>query len=433
MVKKMKVPIKIQNKRTVLICLIFLVIVIVSNSSAANNLTINSSNADDYKNLIDNYDGTDIIFEDVEIKNFSYYFNKKVNITGKNATLNNDGTKNIFVFSQGSSGSNVENLALTKSHIAISLQNVLDFTIKNVFIENANREGMSISKSKNINLINNTIQYSTPGNNYGVGLWMTDVNNVSIINNKLNHNGRYGLQVVGGNNLTVENSTFSNNSHTFGTNVWFQSVNGLNFSGNNVTLADGGFVGSGVSVRRGTGLSLDLYNKNVNIFNNNFSDNGIHGITVGGTNKENINIYDNIINHNGRFSNLGYGININPGAIATIYNNTLANNPIGIFLNGVNSSIYNNTIMNTTISFTGSSLFDIALIDGGITIGKNALNNEIFNNSLFKNIDGIMVIGGTNNTIKNNNISDNKYNGIYSSSNETTILNNLITNNYTQE
>ncbi|RBQ24504.1 hypothetical protein ALNOE001_01590 [Candidatus Methanobinarius endosymbioticus] len=62
---------------------LFLFIISLSNVSAADNLTINSTNGNDWKNLIDNYNGTDIIFEDVEINNFSYSFNKKLKLQVK--------------------------------------------------------------------------------------------------------------------------------------------------------------------------------------------------------------------------------------------------------------------------------------------------------------------------------------------------------------
>lgn len=76
----------------VLICLLFI------NTASASSLIINSTNGNNYKNLIDNFNGTDIKFEDVEIDDFSYEFTKKVNITGKNATLKNDGSKKFICF-----------------------------------------------------------------------------------------------------------------------------------------------------------------------------------------------------------------------------------------------------------------------------------------------------------------------------------------------
>lgn len=403
----------------VLICLLFI------NTASASSLIINSTNGNNYKNLIDNFNGTDIKFEDVEIDDFSYEFTKKVNITGKNATLKNDGSKNLFVFSGGSNGGSISDLYLSKSYIAITVRDVSGFTLKNLKIEHANREGMSIYRSSNIKLYNNTVKYSTTGNNYGVEIWMETVTNVSIVNNNINHNNRYGLQVGGGNNISVLNNNISNNTHKFGTNAWFNGVNGLIIIGNNITSANGAFV-TFPNVRRGSGLSLDGNDKNVLIANNNISNNGLHGITMGDRTNVNITICNNIINNNGKFISLGYGIHVKSQSTTTLCNNTIIGNPIGIYLNGgLNNKIYNNFVSNSAVSFLGLS----GIITGAISIGNNAANNIIYNNSIIRSNNGIHSLNGRNNTIENNIISNNAEHGINVDGGSVIIVNNNINNN----
>ncbi|RBQ24506.1 hypothetical protein ALNOE001_01610 [Candidatus Methanobinarius endosymbioticus] len=167
---------------------------------------------------------------------------------------------------------------------------------------------------------------------YGI----TNTNNLVMKNSIIRSNGRHGLQVATGSNITIANNTVSENALTHGTNLWFQRVNGLYVHGNNVTLGEGGYIDSNTSCE--TGIAIDVYNSNVYIYNNS-SDNGIHGITVGGTNNNNINIYSNSINSNGKFLTAGYGINVNSGAGISIYNNLMLKNPVTIYLTSSNCAI----------------------------------------------------------------------------------------------
>lgn len=61
----------------VLICLLFI------NTASASSLIINSTNGNNYKNLIDNFNGTDIKFEDVEIDDFPMSLLKKLTLLEK--------------------------------------------------------------------------------------------------------------------------------------------------------------------------------------------------------------------------------------------------------------------------------------------------------------------------------------------------------------
>ncbi|RBQ24505.1 hypothetical protein ALNOE001_01600 [Candidatus Methanobinarius endosymbioticus] len=74
--------------------------------------------------------------------------------------MKNDGTKSLFVFNSNSNGGSISGLNLGKSSNGITLQGVTNFTIRDLLIENASGEGISIISSNYIDLINNTIQYN---------------------------------------------------------------------------------------------------------------------------------------------------------------------------------------------------------------------------------------------------------------------------------
>lgn len=266
--------------------------------------------------------------------------------------------------------------------------------------------------NSNVTILNNYIYYSEYGiYNGGNGNYAT------IKDNDVVSNTQYGIYSF----ATISNVTIENN-YIFGTTVSAISVNGPKIHVINNTLEYFGQVGIVVS---GTNSVDGLVTRN--ILQASSTINYHKGIYI--YNKAN----NNLVFNNTIYNCDQYGLYIWDAVSNQIYNNTLINNGVGIYVysanyNNVSSNIVYSTnyISNTGIKldtvqhglFIGNKLFNLST---GIDSVQNIVNASIYDNFLYSVGTGIKV--KDNNRVINNTIS-----GAGTSISVTSISNQIINN-----
>jgi parallel beta-helix repeat protein len=162
------------------------------------------------------------------------------------------------------------------------------------------------------------------------------------------------------------------------------------------------------------GNGIHLYdaassNKNIVISSNQVTNAGQSGLYATGSNAlySNLNISNNVFNVNGL-----HGLFFSTIHGSTIAGNQLASNTSdGIQLNG-----YNNTVTNNVVSYSGAR--GIYVTGGANTIGNNI--------SIHNTLTGILVFSSTYNSVTGNNLQDNLQGGINLNSSN----NNIVSGNF---
>lgn len=390
-----------------------------------------------------------------------------------NITIKNFGK--ISNFSYGIYLNTAANLSVTNNTLINNNYGIYSDDINNSLFKNNNlllsSTGIQITGYKN-NITNNSISNST---NSAIYFEENSVSENNTINyNSLSYNG-YGLYLTSYRTIINYNNFTHNNYGVYANNLYTSTVNGTNISYND-------FADNGYNFYKSTN-SLGLITLENNWWNTN--DCGIIVQNISETNNLVFANIDPFLNGsytngnstacpnqycnmqlfgsktlNGNLNCSGRGITIGPGNLTldclgyningsnsdsgiffgTIYsgggpayrgNVTIKNCHINNFLRGIYSTYTHNvTVVNNTISGVGTGIL--------LSVGSNQqiINNTIFNtngtDSGFptENIGGgIAIAYSAYNQITNNNLSNNRYAGIWEYSSYSSYQNNYLFNN----
>jgi len=244
----------------------------------------------------------------------------------------------------------------------------------------------------------NTISENTIYANNRTGIFIKTSSNDNLIFNNIISNNMYGIIIESSSNNTI----LSNN-------IYLNSNNGIQLNNSDFNILE-----NNTLQNNNDGIYLHSLSNNNSINQNHLIDNNQHGIMIE-------NSYNSIIHFNRIENNPIYGILLNCDK-GTVTKNTIANNGIGLFINGHNNTIYNNNIRNNT----GNGIFVGGLLSSPV-IGTNIINNSIINNNDF----GICLCLSNNGIVSNNIIKENNGYGIHfiSSNNNLLFSNNIMNNN----
>jgi len=332
-----------------------------------------------------------------------------------------------------------------------------NFTIYNNSFWNVGRHGIRVIDSREVSIINNTIDRSTPTSTYH-GIYIEAlsgssdyVKNYDIRNNSISKH-KYAIYLYGINfnyiddyisNSTIENNNISTNDYgvycsyvdniTIGSNIITnQNYAGIYFynhiyfstvKNNNISSNKYGFEGY-------------WYVENITISNNSFYNNDRYAIWFQDSN--NGTIYNNTFHNNGNvpfrtysaiyIKAFDWGIGAFGGPVEDydIYNNSFDYD--GSMINLIGGSSNNKIVRNIDV-YNNTATY----IEGdGISLYR-AVSCDIYNNSLTNNATLALTwglpldIGTNNNTIRNNTFQDFEV-GVYLR--EENVVWNTIYNNY---
>ena len=314
-------------------------------------------------------------------------------------------------------------------------------TIKNMIIDNCNRNGISVTHADNVLIDNCTIKNNnslapksgidvetnpasgdlpnskvtnviirncnvSDNGNFGIGIFY-NVRNVEILNCTTENNTTQGIVISGHSgdkgkvyDARVEDCYCKNNVRA-GIEVNYSSrvnVNKCELIENNYglyTVLTEGFDIDNNYISNNTSDAIHIVNgKNFNIKNNRL-DYNLSGVYVKAGNSSNILTSGNIIHNNS-----GDGIYVNGGIDCRVYNNIIHNNSARgvIIMNCNNLNIYKNTLYNnvaTGILIQGGDSHTNNIIDGNY-----CYDNGVYTNSTYKN--NIQIHSGNRTIVRDN-------------------------------
>ncbi|TFG11263.1 MAG: hypothetical protein EU535_07455 [Promethearchaeota archaeon] len=328
----------------------------------------------------------------------------------ENVTINADPTENAIWIQDSNGYFRINNCTLLGSSAqrGIRFDDVVHGAIENCEIQLFSF-GITFDNVNHTRVMHDNIHHNTVEGGY-----ILDSNyNLFSQNNLTNHNGA-GLApaiYLGSdscwNNFTenrltnnkrglymVDNSNFN---HFKNNEVMDNTQNGIEASGVDHNL----FYNNSITRNAIHGIQL-IYSSNHNdVISNYFLDNG-PGVSM----MENAS--GNYIEDN-HFEGNNFGIYIY-GLGTETSENIIQNNQIhdsnlyGIYLWGNGKKVYNNTIQGNFIQNSG---------DYGIYFRSNVTSNRIIGNTIYKNLQGIRINLGQNNTISNNILKSNTELGIF--------------------
>ena len=338
------------------------------------------------------------------LDNVTYFFTGNINdtiVVERNNTVI-DGVGHIVIGTGSGSG--------------VYLSGIGNVTIKNMQVRSFSY-GIYISESSNINVTGNTI---TDNGVHGIYFYSCSGNNY-IFENNITVNGENGIELryslnssIYGNNIvdneagiyiisSTHNQVYGNNvtdngGMQVGGGIWLDRADFNTISGNNITAStwhsvqlerasNNSIIGNEIVAGTNRALYVDYYSNYNNITGNNIIDN-YKGVEVGGSSHYNI-ISGNNITLNGE------GIYARYSDYNSIFGNNITDNGSGIALSGPsnNNSIYGNTITNS---------------GNGITLGSS--NNSIYGNIIADGNAGISIQHSSNNMLRDNTMTNNRYN-----------------------
>jgi nitrous oxidase accessory protein len=208
-----------KKTKTVLICLIFLIM------NMSSNLFIESVKAEEtdqiyyvpddgaLQNLINTSQDNDTIQINESMKLSSFIIiNKSITVQGKNDELIHINGSNEFGFNINVTNVTVRNLTIHNCSTAITIENstnsLENITLDNITIQNCSQHGISISNTTLSNITNLTIINCTQ-----TGIYLQNSSNMTITENHINQTSNTGINITSdSNNNTIKNNTFHNNS-----------------------------------------------------------------------------------------------------------------------------------------------------------------------------------------------------------------------------
>lgn len=298
-------------------------------------------------------------------------------------TISNASAVNASAVSvQGVNNFTVKNGKIVNSSQPIFINGSTNVSVVNISLVNASSQGIYIFDADKVSVINNDLNVTPIGSNYGLNL--QNVTNASVKNNLVYNFGGVGIATTSG---SGDNFTMINNSVSFGNNYGiYTPSSGINITNNTVFNITGG---SGIFI---VTLTTDLVESN-EIYNNQI------GIDVS-TDRNSVirgnNIHDNSL----------YGIRVFSSPNFTALNNNLTSNNVSIYLrNSDNVSLFNNSYVNSKIA-NELELSNFTLINLTTSQHGNVPMDIYFNNSCNGNIwNGDVAYVYNENTLCKNNLT----------------------------
>ncbi|GEM_PF-6700034 len=337
----------------------------------------------------------------------------------------------------------IYNNIITNQGRGINIEATSNATIEKNTITNNYQEGLRLVDITRNPLVNNTIKDNNISNNLYAGLWLEEGLNTTITNNTINRNGFDGIYLFATKNSTINNNKACNNTIWMPNSEDYQCyLNGTGNTGSgntfgtveqctdiNVTYAPCPVISRCVITLSQAGtytldsniFATDWMNPCITIAAPNVTiDCQGHSITGYSSND---GIYSNqkfttIKNCTISLSSASDGISLVDANNAYIFNNVLNGQDRGISMTGVSfATIQKNTMANN-------------YSEGIRIIPNSGWQSKIFNNSILDNnisnnfYNGIYVASLVRGTITNNTVNGNGFDGIHLLDSTTSVINN---------
>jgi parallel beta-helix repeat protein len=377
----------------------------------------------------------------------------------------------------------VKNCIITNFSNGISISNSALNIVADNTIDTMSNYGISFGLNTNRSTITNNVLEDAPN-----GIYVQSCGGDYIINNTVYTSSNIGIYLDGANNNVLDDNTVYNSQHgvyastnamsnTLQNNNLSNNTNGIYFS----TASNNNIIGNTIDSNSNTGIYFETATDNI-ILGNNITNTGVDGIYTVRSTGNNISenyIYNSISdsgiwldddsNNNHVFDNIlvsgVYGICV-WGSASTVDFNTVDNNDVSYFNDGIdvyaanNNTVTENIVLNCTSgigidngfdnNITKNTVYnmssDCAYITssetnnfisntlyecGDYCINVGSSNNNIIKKNIMHNCDGygLYISSSSNNTAEDNNIYDNVAGGIYNYDGNNTFVKNIITNN----
>ncbi|HHF56514.1 MAG TPA: hypothetical protein ENL42_06350, partial [Thermoplasmatales archaeon] len=247
--------------------------------------------------------------------------------------------------------------------------------------------------------LGNTIRYNDISSNDG-GIYLYQTSLTTVRDNTIHNNGNFGgVYMESGRQNVIEWNTIENNSG-----------NGIHL----ISSTNKNEIEYNTIRNNSNGIWLEISNSNI-LLNNTISNNSNDGVVCTDFS------HSNTLRENTIYSNR-YGVNLQNSSNNGIIYNTIEQNQRGMyFISSSNNVLQSNTICNNT--------------GDGIRMASSSDNNIIASCTTQNNSYGIFIQSSRNNTIEESTISFNNADGIYvyyslsGFSGENKIINNTIASN----
>jgi len=335
--------------------------------------------------------------------------NEAMEIDSDNLTLNGNGhvitgTNNNWsgIYLPGRKNVTLANLTVTNFSYGIVMDNAKNITLQNCTITNNTNHGIRLQVGLGSGSDYITITNSTITNNYN-GIWAFGAAHVVITNNTISNNRGYGISAGTRGTIITNNSVQDNRSADISLeNTFCDDVIENNTGSGGKPIK---YFNAAVTVQNEELSQLILCNADYSIVENvtvHGSDvtlnNGIYLLNTDFANLTGINSYGNYM-----------GLRLHNANNNTITASSFSRNAYGIYFSGVymGTGSSNNTMTNNDVSNNG---YQGIFIAGS---GNTLLNTTVLNNGI-----GVIVQSEyysytvSNNTLKYNTISNNSYYGV---------------------
>jgi len=247
--------------------------------------------------------------------------------------------------------------------------------------------------------LGNAIRYNDISSNDG-GIYLHQTSLTTVRDNTIHNNGNFGgVYMESGRQNVIEWNTIENNSG-----------NGIHL----ISSTNKNEIEYNIIRNNSNGIWLEISNSNI-LLNNTISNNSNDGVVCTDFS------HSNTLRENTIYSNR-YGVNLQNSSNNGIIYNTIEQNQRGMyFVSSSNNVLQSNTIYNNT--------------GDGIRMASSSDNNIIASCTIQNNSYGIFIQSSRNNTIEENTINSNNADGIYvyyslsGLSGENKIINNTIASN----
>ncbi len=279
------------------------------------------------------------VIENCEIENFVYGSGIGINLTSvsNGQIINNKITNNwIGIYLSDASDSIIESNTIDINDYGMILENnSFSNLIENNTIKNNHEIGIGMWNAETNSIVSNLLSNNMRGFNIGDGC----VSNI-FTNNTITNHEEIGMGLWNVGNNTITNNTLSDNWRGF--NIGDSSTTNI-FSNNTITNHEE--------------IGMGLWTSNHNTIINNSLLMNLYGIYLNEADS-------NIITSNNIYDNSNYGIYIDSGIEATIYNNLFVDNggsSSQAYDSGENNTWYNETLErgNLWSDWSGSGSYSI--------------------------------------------------------------------------
>ncbi len=324
------------------------------------------------------------------------------------------------IYLSGDNNNTIRNCNITNFLVGIHLDSSSNQnTLINNTIYNNSWYGIQFDKVYNNTIINNTLLWMSSAGGHGV--FLSGSYNNSIINNTANSNEKCGIFLSNSSNNTITNNTLQENSYS---DLFIGFHYSADIDCSNIIESN---IGSGNRPIRYYNSSVNLANETIselilcNADNSNITNVTITGSSSVQNNGVFVHLTDNANLTSVNASDTAYGFYFTNSSY-NIIDSCIANN---ISTEGgfeLLSSSYNN-LTNNIAKYNGDDSSD-----AGILIYGGSFNSLINNTALGNPYFGILILTGSNNSIISNDISSNSSaNGlIIQDSVNVSVINNTI-------